>query len=69
MLSIDKILGKVTGIYHCMTPEREMEEERVICETWLDEEPKGIFAFARICGRTYFRPGYFDMSKDEFVIP
>lgn len=62
-------LAIATGIHHCMTAEREMEEERVICETWLTEEPKGLYAFARIGGKTYFRPGYFDMQKNDWVIP
>lgn len=53
------MLDIATGTYHCMTAEREMAVERIIVETWLTEEPEGIYAFARISGKTYFRPGYF----------
>ena len=62
-------LAIATGIYNCLTAEREMNEERIICETWLTEEPSGIYAFARIRGKTYFRPGYFDAQKNDWVIP
>jgi hypothetical protein len=66
---IKRLLAIATGIHHCMTAEREMEEERIICEMWLTEEPSSIYAFSRICGVTYFRPGYFDASKDDWVVP
>lgn len=63
------MLSIATGIRHCMNAEREMEIERVQVSTWLESEPEGIYAFARICGKTYYRPGYFDCGSNEWVIP
>lgn len=67
MTILQSLLARATGIHHCMNAEREMEEERIICETWLTEEPPTIYAFSRINGVTYYRPGYFDIQKDEWV--
>lgn len=66
---LDSALAIATGMHHCKTAERDMQEERIICETWLTEEPKGIYAFARVNGNAYYCPGYWDSSKDDWVIP
>ena len=64
---IAKCLAVATGIYHCMNAEREMEYERVICETWVTDQPDMIFAFAYINGETYYRPGYW--NGNEWIVP